>query len=168
MKPNEIYQEVIPFPLGRLIMWVMTGITALFLYLFIYQTTTGPVGDNPAPDWFYLVMMVIFAGVTVLVANFTRLTISITLDAITVAFDRIKYTIPWHNVAGCYLDKNPGIAYGGWGIRLGKAKSKPVLVYNVIGPPRVILELKKGRFRQFAFSTRRPEEVMAIIQQQIG
>ena len=168
MQPNEIYREEIPFPIGRLMVWIMTGITALMLYLFIYQTTTGrPVGNEPAPDWVYLVMVVVFAGMTVLIKNFTRLTIGMTPDALTVAFERIKYTIPWHNIAGCYQDNNPGIVYGGWGIRSGRARGKSVLVYNIIGPKRVILELKKGRFKQFAFSTRRPEEVMVIVQQQI-
>ena len=165
MQPNEIYQETIPFPIGRVVVVIMVGITALFLFLFIYQLTSGPIGDSPAPDWFYLVMLVIFAGVTVLTTNFTRLTISMTPDAITVTYGRFKYTIPWYKIAGCYLDKNPGIAYGGWGIRISKAKGKSVLVYSVIGSPRVILELKEGRFRQFAFSTKHPEEVMAIVQQ---
>ena len=165
MPADEIYQETIPFPVGRLIVVIMVGITALFLFLFIYQLTSGPIGDSPAPDWFYLVMMAVFAGVTVLTTNFTRLTISMTPDAITVAYGRFKYTIPWYKIEGCYLDKNPGIAYGGWGIRISKAKGKSVLVYSVIGSPRVILELKEGRFRQFAFSTKHPEEVMAIVQQ---
>ena len=166
MKADEIYQETIPFPVGSLVLVIMTGITALFIFLFVYQLTIGPVGDRSAPNWFYLIMLVIFAGVTVLMTNFTKLAVSLTPDAITVAYGRIKYTIPWHNIAGCYLDKNPGIVYGGWGIRLGKARGKSVLVYNVIGSPRVILELKEGRFEQFAFSTKHPEEVMAVVQQQ--
>jgi len=165
MQPNEIYQETIPFPIGRVVVVIMVGITALFLFLFIYQLTSVPIGDSPAPDWFYLVMIAVFAGFTALAANFTRLTISMTPDAITVAYGRFKYIIPWYKIAGCYLDKNPGIAYGGWGIRISKAKGKSVLVYSVIGSPRVILELKEGRFRQFAFSTKHPEEVMAIVQQ---
>ena len=168
MQPNEIYQETIPFPIGRVVVVIMVGITALFLFLSIYQLTSSPVGDRPAPDWFYLVMMAVFAGVTVLTANFTRLTISMTPDAITVAYGRFKYTIPWYKIAGCYLDKNPGIAYGGWGIRITKVKGKWLLVYNVIGSPRVILELKSGRFGQFAFSTKHPDEVLNIVKQQIG
>ena len=167
MKADEIYQETIPFPVGRLVLVIMTGITALFIFLFVYQLTIGPVGDRSAPNWFYLIMLVIFAGVTVLMTNFTKLAVSLTPDAITVAYGKIKYTIPWHNIADCYLDKNLGIVYGGWGIRLGKARGKSVLVYNVIGSPRVILELKEGRFEQFAFSTKHPEEVIAVVQQQI-
>ncbi len=168
MQPNEIYQETIPFPIGKLIVGIMIAITALFLFLFIYQLTSSPVGHRPVPDWFYLVMMAIFAGVTVLTANFTRLTISMTPDAITVAYGRFKYTILWNNVAGFYLDKKPGIVYGGYGIRLGRVKGKSVLVYSVIGSPRVILELKEGRFSQFAFSTKHPDEVLNIVKQQIG
>jgi hypothetical protein len=167
MPADEIYEETIPFLVGKLVMALMIALSLLFLFIFIYQQLSGPVGSRPAPDWLYLVMFVLFAGISYLVTSFRKLTISITSQVIKVTFGIFKYTISWGNVEGCYLDKNPGIAYGGWGVRIGKTKGKSVLVYNVVAAPRVILELKKGRFGQFAFSTKRPDEVMTIVQQQI-
>ncbi len=162
---DEIYQETVPFLVGKLVAVLMIALSILFL--FIYQLATDPVGNRPAPDWLYLAMFVLFAGISYLVTGLRKLTISITSQVITVAFGIFKYTISWDNVEGCYLDKNPGIAYGGWGVRIGRTKGKSVLVYSVISSPRVILELRQGRFGQFAFSTKHPDDVMAIAQQQI-
>ena len=167
MQASEIYHESIPFPLVRVLVIAEVGLAAAFLFLFIYQATSGPIGSNPAPNWFYLLMMAIFAGVAALLTNLARLTISMTADAITVGYGRFRYTIPWQRIESCRQDKKSGIAYGGWGIRMAKTGGKSILVYNVIRAPRVILELKEGRFSQFAFSTRHPEEVINIIQQQI-
>jgi len=165
---DEIYREKIPFLVGKLVLIVIVCLAALFLGLFLYQLLAHQVGDRPAPNWYYLVMFLVFLGVSVLLVNFSELTIMATSQAITIAYGKIKYTIAWENVKGYYLDTDPGIAYGGWGIRLGIARGKSVLVYNVIGYPRIVLELNKGRYAQFAFSTRQPEVVMDIVEKQIG
>jgi hypothetical protein len=168
MPGDEIYREKIAFTVGKLVVVLMICLAALFLALFLYQLSVHPIGENPAPNWYYLVMFLVFSGVSVLIVNFRELTVSATAQAITVAYGRIKYTITWDNVKDCYLDEKAGIAYGGWGIRIGTARGKSVLVYNVIGSPRVVLELNKGRYSQFAFSTRHPEAVMGMVQEQIG
>lgn len=168
MYVDEFYREKIPFLVGKLVAVIMVGLTALFLGLFLYQLLQSPLGDHPAPNWYYLVMFLVFLVVSVLVVNFRELTVCATSQAITIAYGRIKYTIAWDNVKGYYLDTNTGLAYGGWGIRVGFARGKSVLVYNVIGYPRVVLELNKGRFAQFAFSTRQPEEIMDVVQKQTG
>ncbi len=160
MQPDEIYKETIPLTLIKWILAMEIGLTILFLSLFISQLPAGL-------SWLYLGMFLLFLGVTALIANFRKLNISITSQSITVAYGRIKYSIPWDRIDDCYLDKNLGIRYGGWGIRMAKVKGKWLLVYNVIGSPRVILELKSGRFGKFIFSSRHPEEVLNIIKQQI-
>jgi len=161
MPADEIYQETVPFALMKWILAMEIGLTILFLSLFVSQLPAGL-------SWLYLGMFLLFLGVTVLIANFRKFNISISSQSITVAYSRIKYFIPWGNVENCYLDRNLGIRYGGWGIRMTKVKGKWLLVYNVIGSPRVILELKSGRFGQFAFSTKHPDEVLNIVKQQIG
>ncbi|MEE9583442.1 MAG: hypothetical protein V3W01_02110 [Dehalococcoidales bacterium] len=161
MKPDEIYRETVPFTIAKWILVMEVSITILFLSLFIYQLPEGL-------SWFYLGMFLLFAGVTALIANFTKLTISITPRHITVAYGRISYSIPWDNVASCTIASGSGIRYGGWGIRITKLKGKWTLVYNVISSPGVVLELKRGRFGQFIFSTRHPDEVINIAKQQIG
>ncbi|TES83470.1 MAG: hypothetical protein E3J91_02070 [Hadesarchaea archaeon] len=66
------------------------------------------------------------------------------------------------------MDEASTIRYGGWGIRIGRVKGKWILVYNVIRCPRVVLSLREGRFREFVFSTKSPEQVIKVVKQQIG
>jgi hypothetical protein len=165
----ETYQETIPFPLAKLIIGIFAAITLSLLVLLLYQVLDGPVGDNPASDWFYLIMVLFFAGLTYFVTNFNKLSIKITTQSITVGYGVLRRAIPWDDVNGCYQDEASAIgSYGGWGIRTGKVKGKWRLVYNVIGSPTVVLELKKGRFREFVFSTKNPEMVLEVTRQQIS
>ena len=168
MQVPEIYKEIIPFPLATLIIGVFAAISLSLLVLLLYQVLSGPVGDDPAPDWFYLIMFLLFAGLTYLVTNFNKLSIKITTQSITVGYGVLRRTIPWDDVKGCYQDEVSAIgSYGGWGIRMGKVKGRWRLVYNVMGCPTVVLELDKGRFKEFVFSTRNPEMVLEIAKQQI-
>ena len=66
--------------------------------------------------------------------------------------------ILWENIEDCYLDTASIVSYGGWGIRVGKVDDKWRLACNIIGIPRVMLSLNKGRFGEFVFSTKNPEE----------
>ncbi len=167
MKVTEIYEEIIPFRIMRLVLGVFIALTVLFLGLFAYQVLVGPVSANPAPDWFYLIMFLWFAGFTALIRNFNKLAIMITTQSIAVGFGIFKRAIPWNDVNSCYLDDASAIgSYGGWGIRTAKVKGKWRLVYNVIGSPTVVLELEKGRFREFVFSTKNPERVMEVVRKQ--
>jgi hypothetical protein len=163
-----IYREKVPFFIGTLVAVLMIVLTLVFLGLFLYQILESPIGNKPAPDWYYLILCLIFLGVSVLMYNFRELTITADNQNITIAYGRIRYTIAWENVKGYYLDTNTAFSYGGWGIRMGLSRGKTVLVYNIVGCPRVVLELYKGRFSQFAFSTKQPEEVMEIIKVQTG
>ena len=158
MQEDNLYKEKISSK------WWMTGIltafTAGFLFVLVYQILVRPVGTHPAPNWFFLLMFLLFLGVVI---NFSRLSIRITHLSVKVSYGIFKHIIPWENIEDCYLDKASIIRYGGWGIRIGRTKGRWGLVYNVIGGPRVVLLLKKGRFKEFIFSTKNPEEVMNII-----
>ena len=168
MQVPEIYKEIIPFHLATLIIGIFAAISLSLLVLLLYQVLGGPVGDNPAPDWFYIVMFLFFAELTYFVTNFNKLAIRITTQSITVGYGILRRTIPWDDVNGCYQDESSAIgSYGGWGIRMGKVKGRWRLVYNVMGCPTVVLELDKGRFKEFVFSTRNPEMVLEIAKQQI-
>ena len=160
MQADEIYQEAVPFTIIKWILAMEIATTIFFLCLFISQIPAGL-------SWLYLGMFLLFLVSTALIANFIKLTISVTPESITVAYGRIKYSIPWSRIESAYLDKNLGIFYGGWGIRMAKVKGEWLLVYNVIGSPRVILKLNGGRFGQFVFSTKHPDEVLNIVEQQI-
>ena len=152
----------------KLVLGVFIACTLLFLGLFVYQVLVGSVGANPAPDWVYLIMFLLFAGITYSVTNFNKLAIKVTTQSLTVSFGVFKRVIPWDNINSCYLDDASAIgSYGGWGIRMAKVKGKWRLVYNIIGYPAVVLELEEGRFKEFVFSTRNPDGVMETARQQI-
>jgi len=162
MQTKNFYEEKI------FLKWtagLLTVITGVFLFLLFYQILVGPFGTNPAPDWFFLFMFLLFLGVTI---NFSRLTIRMTPGYISVGYGIIKHLTLWENVEDCYLDEASIIRYGGWGIRIARVKGKWRLVYNVIGSPRIVLSLKRGRFKEFVFSTGNPEEVMKIAKERIG
>jgi hypothetical protein len=163
MKYDEIYHEEIPFLAGKIVIALMATISIAFLILFVIQLSGTSVGDNPASNWYYLVMGLFFIGVTVLVSNFRKLIISINKSSDTTSYGRISYRIALDNIEAAFVDTNPGIVYGGWGIRMARIKGRSALIYNVIAKPRVVLTLRTGRFGQFAFSTRRPDEVISLI-----
>lgn len=161
MQENKIYEEKIflkPFK------GIFAIIPTIFLVLIIYQALIGPIGTRPAPNWFLLLMFLFFVGITL---NFSRLTIRATSNSINVRYGISKHSILWNNVTDCNLDKTPIRSYGGWGIRVGNVKGRRRLVYNVVGYPRVLLALNKGKFREFVFSTTNPDVVIKVIRQQI-
>ena len=167
MKSDNVYQETLPFPLAKFALVILALFTLLMLFLFFYQIAVGPLGNRPAPNWFYLVMFVFLAVITAFVTNFTKLTISIDSQSITVRYGMMKKTILWGDIEGCYLDESSELSYGGWGIRMSRVKGKWRLVYNVVGYKGVVLALRQGRFREFVFSTSDPDGVIGIVKQRI-
>ena len=75
MPADELYEETLPFPLATVATLVILLVALLMLILFVLQLVSGPLGNRPAPDWFYLVMFLFMSAVTFLVANFRVLTI---------------------------------------------------------------------------------------------
>ena len=142
------------------------SIVVIFLgTMLTWQIITGPVGTNPSPDWFYVLMLAIFLSIGI---NFAVLKIKITSERITVAYGLIRYDIPWLEVSGCRLDGSRALNYGGWGIRMGIVNGKRRLIYSVIGGPRVVIEKREGVYPEFVFSTRHPQDVIKVINQRIG
>ena len=165
----EIYRETVVFTLGRAMIAVFFVLALVFLALFVYEITTGPVGSKPASDWFCLAMGLFFALMIFIISNFGKLTISATSQSITVRYGMFKKVTRWEDIGDCYMDEaSPLGSYGGWGIRIGMVNGKWRLVYNVLGGQCVVLGLKNGRFNEFVFSTRNLEAVMDVIKGRIG
>ena len=154
MQSFDIYEEKV-FAKGMTA--IMAPIAALFLILALYQIMIGPIGDTPAPTWFFLIVFILFLG---LVINFSRLAIRITDQSISVGYGLIKHSMPLENVDECTLDEASAVRYGGFGIRVTRVKGKNRLGYITVGSPRIVLTLKTGKFQEFTFSTKNPEELM--------
>jgi len=157
MQTDIVYEEKI---FSKWTAGIFAFVIAGFLFLLVYQILVGPIGSRPAPNWFFLFMILLFV---VTVINFSRLAIRISPQFISVSYGMFEHKISFENVEKCYLDKTPAIQYWGWGIRIARIKGKWRLVYNVPRGPRVVLSMRKGRFKEFVFSTKNPAEVMKII-----
>ena len=164
LRPNELYSEELSFPVA---LWTAFAL-GLSAAGFLYLSSSEPIGSNPMPNGYYLGMGVFMALVTLAVFQFRRLNIVITLEAVTVSFGWFSYRIPFRNIVSIFIDGNPGIAYGGWGLRIAKTRGKLALVYSVLNAPRVVIERTGSRYGYFLFSTKKPEEILNIIRQQAG
>jgi len=71
-------------------------------------------------------------------------------------------------VASCETDTQSVLRYGGWGIRLGMIRGKPVWVYNTFGGIRVAFLAKGDKPRGMVVTTRNPEELMRVENELIG
>ena len=164
-QPDEIYREKISSFWGIAASMVFFGVSLLFVVLFFYQWTHGPIGDKPAPDWFFVMMFCIFLATGWLVTNFTALTISATTSSIMAGYGRFRYRIPWENVSGCEPDKGSQLLqYGGYGIRFGRRNGRSVLAYNIMGSPVVLIELKSGKYGYIGLSTKHADKLIELIE----
>lgn len=134
---------------------MLTIVTIYLLFMLVYQT----------PDWLFLLAFLLIFGATI---NFSNLIIKFTSQSVSVSYGIFRHNIPWEDIENCCLDETWTIGYGGWGVRIGRVKGKWRLVYNIVGGHRVVLSLKKGKFREFVFSTNNPQRIMEIVKQKLG
>jgi len=137
------------------------------LVLFIYQLTVGSIDNWSIPIWLFIILLLLFCGISFFIAETRRLKVIIDAESITVSFGILRYRLPWNRINGYRLDYQPGKKYGWGGIHIAGVDGKHMLIYKAKDHPIVTLDLNTGRFRRFAFSTRYPDAVADIIQQKI-
>jgi hypothetical protein len=162
MEPGTIYEEKI---FSKWITAILVPVTFFMVLILIYQILMGPVGTNPASNLFLLGMFLLFLGLTI---TFSRLIIRIAPGFISVGFGFFKQKISLENIENCYLDEASAVKYGGSGIRIGRVEGKWRLVYSIIGGPRIVLSLRKERFKEVAFSTKQPEKIIRTLKEWTG
>lgn len=148
---------------SRFIIGALILASAFSIFAFIYQSVLklGPIGDNPAPSWFYLVLTAFFV---ICLRIFKTLNIKIFEDEIVLSFNGFyKQRIKFNDIENAAIDDK---SYAGSGLRMRFVKGKFRIAYNV-GQPRVVLSIKNKR-KEIAFSTDNPEQVMEIIKANIN
>lgn len=143
---------------------LLSVITMILFIFYAYQMVKGPIGTDPVPNWFWLIMAVFLLAVTI---NFGRLTIKIDQEGILIGYGIFKKKISWDRVEDSYLDETSPIRYGGWGLRITRVDGKWRSVYNVVGGPRVVVLVNEGWIREYVFSTSNPEETMKTIERHL-
>ncbi|MCJ7763811.1 MAG: hypothetical protein MUO90_01455 [Dehalococcoidales bacterium] len=164
---DEIYSELIPLKFVKYITFAEVGLGLVFIIFYAMQVTGNFVSEDELPSFFFLIMAAIMFAVAALLFNLTKLRLGITTDAVRASFGFIKFEVPFSNVEDVYIDEKSSLKYGGWGVRVTKAKEGWLLAYTSVGHKRVALELKEHKYKRFIFSTAHPEEVVNVIKQQL-
>ena len=154
---DNLYEEKI-FAKGMTI--ILGGISLVFLFLLYFQEFVKSIGDEVNLFWFFLFMFLLFLGIAL---TFSQLVIRISPENIVVGYGLIKKKIPFENISDCRVDNRSNLRYGGFGIRIARIEGMWVLVYNLFKCPRVVISLKEGRYKEFVFSTKNPDEVIIVI-----
>ena len=160
MQMDVFYEETIS--LRWLIIPIMLALLFL-LFVFLYQILAIPTKVSPTIN--LILFIVLLLGLFSF--NFMILRIKMTQQYLSVSCGIFKRIISWDDIDDCRIDEPPITRFSGYGIRLGRFNGKWVLGY-VMGDPKVLLSLNKGRFRDFAFTTKNPHEVVTLIKKQIS
>ena len=164
-----IYQERVPFPFVRRVVAVYAALIVAFSITYCYLRLNDLLGERPAPLWLFLAVVAAMILVTLTLANLATLSIKMTGEYAIVAFGIFRRKIRWENISKCDLDRAGSVHYfGNWGVGLGLVGGHLRRMLTVPGSPRVVLELKKGKVSEFAFSTRNPDAVREVVKGQIG
>ncbi len=159
---TKMYEERI---LSRWNIVIMSVVVFALMAALIHQLIAGPLGTDPAPNEFFVGMIIFFIALGI---NFATLTIRVSIDGMTVGYGIIRHHLEWSNIVSCRPDEVSAVRYGGWGIRTACIAGRRRLVYNIIGAPRVVVEKKTGKHHELVFSTRNPEAVMRVINEGLG
>lgn len=155
---NVLYTETITL---RWLLIFFLFIFVFFVGLLSYQSLVIPSEVNPLIN---IILAIVVVSILFSV-NFIILRTKITQEYLSVSCGIFKHITPWEDINSCRLDNS--IEFNGYGIRYGKINGEKVQGY-VMGNPKVIISLNKGKYRNFMFTTKNPEELVLLIRKQIG
>jgi hypothetical protein len=162
MTDNLIYKERVSSNRTEALFLVLT---ILFLMLLIWRVDTGSP-DVLSAVFFFLFGLFLFYSV-----NYRTLIIRLTSESLKLRFGIFTWTVPLDNVEECRLDDIPVLMrIGGAGIHLMVIRKRYRASFNFLEYPRVVVALKRkvGIVRDISFSTRRPGDVIQLLQKAVS
>jgi hypothetical protein len=135
-------------------------LAAVFLGLFIWRTADTSL-NLLAGVFLFLFLFFLFY-----VFNFHTLVIRITSESLRLKFGLFSWKVPLENIESCALDEIPaGMRYGGAGVHLMFIRRRYRASFNFLEFPRVVIAFKQkvGPVRDISFSTRKPEEILKLL-----
>lgn len=159
MKDNIIYKEK-RASIGIFVL--LFSFTIAMAVYFVVQLFYGPLGSNPAPDWFLALLTVLFFLLSI---NFSHIEIKLTDQYIKVSYGIFSRTLNWADVIDCEKDEKN--YFYGWGIRFGRYKKQWVWVYNVMGGPCLVFLTGKKNPKGLIISTKNPQKILDIARKKI-
>jgi hypothetical protein len=102
------------------------------------------------------------------VLNYRTLNIRLTDKSLKLTFGIFSWTVPLDNIKACGLDEIPALMrLGGAGIHFMSIRGRYRASFNFLEYPRVVVALKRkaGPVRDISFTTRRPDEVLRLLEE---
>ena len=144
---------------------LFVALTILFFLLLIWRLNVGAL-DLLAAFLFCLFGFFLFCSL-----NYRTLIIRLTSESLKLRFGVFTWTVPLDNVEECRLDDILVLMrMGGAGIHFMIIRKRYRASFNFLEHPRVVIALKKkrGLVRDISFSTRRPDEMVRLIQETVS
>jgi len=141
------------------------SLTMLFFLLLIWRANTVSL------DWAAVVFTCFFVFFLFYSVNYRTLLIRLTPDSLKLKFGIFIWTVPVDDIQECSLDELPVIMkYGGAGIHFMMIRKRYRASFNFLEYPRVVIAFKDkvGPVQDISFSTRRPEDVIRLVQGLLG
>jgi Ca2+/Na+ antiporter len=141
------------------------ALTILFFLLLIWHVNAGSL-DILAAVFFCFFGLFFFYSV-----NYRTLLIRLTAESLNLTFGLFTWKVPLDNVEECHLDSLPLLMkYGGAGIHFMFIRNRYRASFNFLEYPRVVIAFKRkaGPVRDISFSTRRPDDVLRLIQEAVS
>lgn len=138
------------------------ALTIFFFLLFIWRVNTSRL-DILAAVLFCLFCLFLFYSV-----NYRTLIIRLTSESLKLTFGIFTWTVSLDNVEECRLDDIPTLMkMGGAGIHFMRIRKRYRASFNFLEHPRVVISFKSkaGFVRDISFSTRRPDDVLRLVQE---
>ena len=162
MADNLIYNERVSSNRTEALFAV---ITILFFSLLIWRVNMG------SPDILGAAFLCLFGLFLFYSVNYRTLIIRLTPESLKLAFGLFTWTVPLDNVKDCRLDDIPVLMrMGGAGIHFMITHQRYRASFNFLEHPRVVIAFKSkvGLVQDISFSTRRPDDVLRLIQKAVS
>ena len=100
--------------------------------------------------------------------NFSSIGITITDQNIEISFGIFKHKYAWDDISEYHKEESGMFKNGGYGIRTVRKEGRWRRVYNVAGGSIIVLVLRSGNVKEFAFSTNDPDEIIRVLEKKIS
>ena len=164
---TEIYGEKLRSldPIGYFGLPLTLG-AVLFITLYWDTTLQHTLGG-----WVWIILLNCIMIFAVILFWYPKLVISVTSESITVKHGILKRVILLEDIID-YCTKDFSLGKGPFTTSISMSNGKWRLMYYVHDGPgsqrRVVLKLKRGMTKEFAFFSRDPDAVIELIKQHIG
>ena len=160
MSDDLIYEERISSPRTKA---VFVALSVFCLAFFAWRLMISGYGGIAALLLFLSAFFVFCA------LNYSVLSIRISTAGMNLKFGLFGWTVPWRSVAEAHVDEVSLWRICGAGIHFAIIRGRYRAMLNFLEYPRIVIQLKekRGLVRDVAFSTKRPAEILGIIEQHI-